>query len=153
MAFHPNGEFAYVINELDSTMNAYGYDAVQGRLDEIETESTLPNGFNGQNSCAHVAVAPSGLFLYGSNRGHDSIVIYSIDASGMLTYVANDSSGGDTPRIFTLDAGGSLMLVANRDTNNVVVFSVDAASGRLTNESEVGVDTPEYVGIVTLPGP
>jgi 6-phosphogluconolactonase len=152
MVFSPNGDFAYVINELDSTMNAYSYDKAQGRLTEIDSDSTLPPGFNGQNTCAEVVVAPSGLFLYGSNRGHDSIVIYAIETNGELTYVANDASGGSTPRNFTLDPTGTVMLVANRDTSNVVVFSVDGTTGRIVNESEVSVEQPEYVGVVMLPG-
>jgi 6-phosphogluconolactonase len=153
MAFSPNGSFAFVINELDSTMNSYSYDAAQGRLTEIDSESTLPQGFNGQNTCAEVVVAPSGQFVYGSNRGHDSIVIYAIEATGELTYVANDPSGGSTPRNFTIDPTGTVMLVANRNTSNVVVFSVDETTGRITNESEVSVQQPEFVGVVYLPGP
>ena len=76
---HPNGRFAYVINELNSTMSAYGYDPAKGTLSELQTLSTLPRDFTGQSSCAEVQIAPSGRFLYGSNRGHDSIVIYAID--------------------------------------------------------------------------
>jgi len=117
--------------------------------------STLPMGTSGNNNTtAEVIVHPNGNFVYGSNRGHDSIVVYSIDgATGRLTLVGHDESGGETPRHFSIEDSGAVMLVANRDTNNVVVFDIDPTSGRLTEVSEVtGVENPEYAAIVTLPG-
>jgi 6-phosphogluconolactonase len=154
LAFHPNGEFAYVIDELDDTMSAYSYDATLGQLQWLQTLSTLPPGTDGtNNTCAEVMVAPSGSFVYGSNRGNDSIVTYSVDAgTGMLTYIGVTPSGGNTPRSFTLSADGKLMLVAN-ESGNVVSFSVNVTSGALTKLLTVDVPTaPQFVGIVSLPG-
>ena len=106
--FHPSGAFAYVINELDSTLTAFGYDAAAGTLTEIETVSTLPEGFAGQSHCADVHVSPSGRFVYGSNRGHDSIVVFAIDGdTGRLDYVGHESTLGRTPRNFAIDPTGT----------------------------------------------
>jgi 6-phosphogluconolactonase len=154
LAFHPTGEYAYLINELDDTMTALRYDT-SGLLTPLHTLSTLPSGTSGNgNTTAEVAVHPRGNFVYGSNRGHDSIVVYSVDGlTGRLTLVGHDSSGGETPRHFSIEEAGEVMLVANRDTNNVVVFDIDQTTGRLTQASEVtGVERPEYAAIVTLPG-
>ena len=154
LAFHPNGKFAYVIDELDDTMSAYSYDATLGRLTWLQTLSTLPPGASGvANTCAEVVVAPSGNFVYGSNRGNDSIATFSVDsASGKLTYLRVTPSGGNVPRSFTLSADGKLLLVAN-ESGNVVSFSVDLASGALTKLSSIAVPkAPQFVGIVTLPG-
>jgi 6-phosphogluconolactonase len=106
------------------------------------------------NSTAEVAVHPTGKFLYGSNRGDDSIVVYTLDqGTGRMTLAGHDASGGQTPRHFSLDDTGTLLFAANRGTNNVVVFSVNLDTGRLTEESEVtGVQQPEFVSLVTLPG-
>jgi 6-phosphogluconolactonase len=154
LAFHPNGKFAYVIDEIDDTMSAYSYDAALGQLTWLQTLSTLPVGTDGtNNTCAEVVVAPSGSFVYGSNRGNDSIVTFSADAtSGKLTYIGVTPSGGTVPRSFTLSVDGKLMLVANQ-SGNVVSFSVDVATGGLTKLSSIDVPkAPEFVGIVTLPG-
>jgi 6-phosphogluconolactonase len=154
MAFHPNGKFAYVIDELDSTMSAYSYDATLGQLTSLATLSTLPAGTsNVGNTCAEVVVAPSGNFVYGSNRGNDSIVTFSVDsATGKLTYIGVTPSGGNVPRSFTLSADGNLLLVAN-ESGNVTSFSVDMASGALSKLSSIDVpQKPQFVGIVTLPG-
>jgi 6-phosphogluconolactonase len=155
-AFHPNGQFAYLINELDDTMTAFAYDATTGRLTTIHSLSTLPGGMSsGSNSTAEVAVHPTGKFLYGSNRGDNSIVVYTLDqGTGRMTLAGHHPSGGQTPRHFSLDDTGSLLFAANRDTNNVVVFSVNPDTGRLTEESEVtNVQQPEFAGLVTIPGP
>jgi len=152
LAFHPNGKFAYVINELDDTLSAYSYDATLGRLTFLETQSTLPPGTDGAaNSCAEVVVAPSGKFVYGSNRGHDSIVRFSIDDMGKPTFVDTTPSGGDVPRSFTLSVDGELMLVAN-ESGNVTSFSVDTKSGALTKLLSLDVpQKPQFVGIAYLP--
>ncbi len=155
LAFHPNGAFAYLINELDDTMTALSYDAATGRLTPIHTLSTLPTGANGaSNSTAEVVVHPTGKFLYGSNRGDDSIVVYTLDpTTGRMTLAGHDPSGGRTPRHFSLDDTGTVMLVANRDTSSVVVFNVNANTGRLTQASSVtGLAQPEYAALVRLPG-
>jgi len=154
MAWHPNGKFAYVIDELDDTMMAYSYNATLGQLTWLQTLSTLPAGTDGSNNtCAEVVVAPSGNFVYGSNRGNDSIVTYSVDgASGQLKYIGVTPSGGNTPRSFTLSADGKLMLVAN-ESGNVTSFSVDTTTGALSRLSSVAAPVaPQFVGIFTLPG-
>ncbi len=144
LAFHPSGRYVYVINEIDSTLTTFAYDAAEGTLSEIQSVSTLPDGFSGANSCADVHVAPSGRFVYGSNRGHDSIVIYAIDAgTGRLSYVAHESTRGRNPRNFFLDPTGTILLAANQDSDNVVAFRVDPETGRLAHAGTVAeVSTP-----------
>ena len=132
-AFHPGGRYAYVINELDSTVTAFAYDAARGALREVQTLPTLPAGFSGSNSCADIHVAPSGRFLYGSNRGHDSIALFGIDGrSGKLRAVGHEPTQGKTPRNFALDPTGTFLLAANQDTDNVVIFRINKRTGGLT---------------------
>lgn len=132
MVFHPGGQLAYVINELDSTITAFQYDASAGQLHTLETVSTLPAGYTGENGCAEITVSEDGRYLYGSNRGHDSIVVYAIDSdSGKLSVVEHVSTQGGHPRHFALTPGGSFLIAANRDSNNVVTFRVDRSTGRL----------------------
>jgi 6-phosphogluconolactonase len=152
LAFHPKGKFAYVINELQSTVTALSYDAVSGTLQELQTLSTLPKGFSGQNDTAEVAVHPSGKFLYGSNRGHDSIAVFAINSrNGTLALVENVSTGGKTPRNFEIDPTGSRLFVANQDSGNIVVFRIDPKSGRLTPTGQVlDVPTPVCVKFVSV---
>lgn len=133
LAFDPNGRFAYLISEIGQTMTAFTYDAARGALQEIQTLSTLPEGFSGQNTTAEVEVHPSGKFLYGSNRGHDSIVVYAIDeATGKLTFVEHQSTQGKGPRNFAIDPTGQWLFAANQGTDNIVTFRVDPKTGRLT---------------------
>ncbi|HEY89226.1 MAG TPA: lactonase family protein [Thermoflexia bacterium] len=131
--FHPNGQYAYLINEMGNTIIAFAYDADAGALTELQTVPTLPADFAGDNTTADIHVAPSGKFLYGSNRGHNSIVVYALDAAtGQLTYVAHTSTEGQTPRNFAIDPTGTFLLVANQDSDNIVVFRIDATTGQLT---------------------
>ena len=131
-AFHPNGKHAYVINELDYSVTAFAYKPASGTLTDIQTITTLPNGFEGSNSCAEVRVHPNGKFLYGSNRGHDSIVVYQIDsAKGTLTFVEHETADIKTPRNFNIDPMGKFCLVANQGKNSVVVFQIDQETGAL----------------------
>ena len=131
--FHPNGEYLYVINELDSSLTTFKYNAAQGTLTAFESVSTLPRDFSGTSYCADVHVSQSGRFLYGSNRGHDSIVVFAIDArTGRLNLVEHVSTEGKWPRNFAIDPAGRFLLVANQRTDNVVVFRIDAQTGRLT---------------------
>lgn len=133
LTLHPTGKFLYVINELDSTMTAFRYNEVNGTLTHIDTVSTLPGDFSGVSYCADVHISPSGKFLYGSNRGHNSIVVFEIDPrSGKLKLVQHVSTQGNWPRNFTLDPSGRFLLVANQRSDNVVTFSVDRSTGRLT---------------------
>jgi 6-phosphogluconolactonase len=136
--FHPGGQFAYVINELDSTFTAFAYEGATGTLKEIQSVSTLPEGFKGSSHCADVHVSPSGRFLYGSNRGHDSIVIYAIDeATGRLTFVGHEPTQGKTPRNFAIDPTGTYLLAANQDTDTIVTFRIDPQTGKLSATGHV----------------
>ena len=150
VVFHPSGAFAYLINELDSTMTAFRYDAARGALEPLQTLSTLPADFAGRSTCAEVQIAPSGAYLYGSNRGHDSLVIYAVDqARGTLTCVGHQSTLGRIPRNFCVTPEGDYVLAANQDTDNLVVFRLDRASGRLTPTGvEVEVPTPVCVKVL-----
>jgi 6-phosphogluconolactonase len=132
LAFHPDGRFVYVINELDSTITVFESNADHGALAEIETVSTLPPKFDGQNTTAEIAVHPNGQFLYGSNRGHDSIAVFEIDRNtGKLTYVEHQSTGGRTPRHFELTPRGERLIIANQNTDNMLVCQVAPKTGRL----------------------
>ncbi|MGB6386614.1 MAG: lactonase family protein [Terriglobales bacterium] len=138
LAFHPNGHFAYVINELTSTVTAFTYDPSRGTLQKLNTVSTLPKGFTGANDGAEIHVHPSGKFLYASNRGHDSIALFSIDShTGTLTLVDHFPTQGKTPRDFDIDPTGKFLFVANQDTNNIVVFRIDPDNGRLTSTGQI----------------
>jgi 6-phosphogluconolactonase len=152
-AFHPSGEYAYLINELDSTLTAFRYDADQGRLDTVQTLSTLPPDFEGENTCADLHLSPSGRFLYGSNRGHDSIAAFRVDeATGQLTAVGHTSTEGRTPRNFGIDPTGRYLLAANQDSDTIVSFRVDALTGALAPTGEVTkVPMPVCVLFVPLP--
>jgi 6-phosphogluconolactonase len=142
--FHPNGKFAYVINELDSTLTAFRYDAARGALNSTEAVSTLPQGFTGTSYCADLHFSPSGKFLYGSNRGHNSIVVFGVDGgTGKLTYVEHADTQGKTPRNFTIDPTGRFLLVANQQTDTVVTLRIDPSTGRLKPTGQVSeVPTP-----------
>lgn len=148
--FHPNGRFAYVINELDSTVTALEYESAAGRLRVLASVSTLPPGFSGANTTADVHVHPSGKFLYGSNRGHDSIAIFAIRADGTLQALGHQSTRGKTPRNFALDPAGQYLLAANQDSDTVVVFRIDAQTGLLSPIGEP-VAVPRPVCVRFLP--
>jgi 6-phosphogluconolactonase len=134
-AIHPNGRFAYVINELNCTVTAFTRDTTRGGLTMTQTISTLPVGEKvlSAYSTAELLVHPSGKFLYGSNRGHDSIVVFKIDEkTGRLTYVENVPTQGSTPRGFGIDPTGTFLVAANQRSDSVVVFRIDRQTGRLT---------------------
>jgi 6-phosphogluconolactonase len=145
--FHPSGRYVYVINEIGSTLSAFAYDASAGTLRELQTLSTLPEGFGGENGCADVHVTPSGRFVYGSNRGHDSLAGFAIDqATGKLTRVGWTSTQGQTPRNFGIDPTGTLLLAANQDTCTIAAFRIDSETGQLTPlGSPSSVPTPVCV--------
>ena len=144
LAFHPGGRYAYVINEMKCTMTAFSYDPERGELKELQTLSTLPAGetVKPDYSTAEVEAHPSGKFLYGSNRGHNSIAVFAIDeTAGKLAYVENVSTQGRTPRSFGIEPAGRYLLAANQDSDSVIVFRIDPKTGRLTptgNRVEVG---------------
>jgi len=153
--FHPNGRFAYVINELDLTMTAYAFDAKAGLLRELQILPTLPPAADKVGaSAADVHVHRTGRFLYGSNRGHNSIVIYRLADDGRMTLVGHESRGINRPRNFTIDPTGTLMLVANQDSASVTIFRIDQNKGTLDpvgTPVPVGAN-PSFVGVVMLPG-
>ena len=133
LAFHPNGKFVYVVNELQSSITAFAYDASRGTLRKLKTVSTLPKNFSGSNDTAEIKVHPSGKFLFASNRGHDTIAVFSIDSkTGAITLADHFPTQGKTPRNFEIDPTGKLLFVANQDTNNIAVFQIDSNNGRLT---------------------
>ena len=137
LALHPNGKYLYVINELDSSLTTFKYNSSNGTLTAFETVSTLPRDFSGTSYCADVHVSSAGRFLYGSNRGHNSIVVFAIDPrTGRLKLVEHVSTEGKWPRNFTIDPSERFLLVANQHTDNLVVFRIDPQSGRLTPASQ-----------------
>jgi 6-phosphogluconolactonase len=136
-AFHPSGRFAYVINELASTIVAFRYEAQSGNLTPLQTISTLPEGFLESSSTAEIVVHPSGRFVYGSNRGHDSVAVFQVHAeTGELTRVQIELTQGQTPRNFVVDPTGKFLLAENQGSNTIVVFRIDPQSGRLTPTGE-----------------
>jgi 6-phosphogluconolactonase len=136
--FHPTAPYAYVNNELDSTVTTYRFDSERVGLDPLQTISTLPADFTAKNTTAEIAVAPSGRFVYVSNRGHDSVAIFAVDAAtGLLTPAGWAPAQGKTPRFFALDPTGTSLYVANQNSDTIVAFRVDPASGALTPTGQV----------------
>lgn len=150
MAFHPNGRYAYLITEMGNAIITFTYDAARGTLDARQTVPALPVDFTGQSTCADIHVAPSGKFLYGSNRGHDSIVIYAIDAqTGLLVYTEHMPSLGKTPRNFAIDPTGTYLFAAHQDSDSIVTFRIDAETGQLAPTGRVtNVPMPVCVRIL-----
>ena len=145
-AFSPDGKIVYIINELDSTLDRFAYS--NGRLTWKQSVSTLPDDFSGENSCAHVVVSSDGRFVYGSNRGHDSIAIFPVEgAAGELGPASFVASGGRTPRGFAIDPSGRWLLAANQSSNNMFVFARDHESGGLTPTGQE-IELPAPVCIV-----
>jgi 6-phosphogluconolactonase len=155
IAFHPNGKLAYLINETNSTITAYAFDPSAGTLGEIETQTTLPAGFTGTNTAAEIWVHPSGAWLFGSNRGDDSIAVFAIDpATGKMTAKGHTKTGGQTPRDFTLDRTGTWLYAANQASGSIVPFRFDASQGTLTAvAAPVTLTSPSFVGLVRLAAP
>lgn len=151
-AFHPVKPYGYVINELGSTITAFAYDGEAGTLTEIQTVPTLPDSYEGENACADIHISPDGRFLYGSNRGHDSIAVYAIDGeNGRLSLIEHVFVQGRHPRNFALSPDGRFVLVANRDTDNIVTFARDEKTGRLTpTGDELAVSKPVCIQFLVL---
>ncbi|UJF35455.1 lactonase family protein [Paenibacillus hexagrammi] len=143
-ALHRTLPYGYVINELNSTIIAFAYDEEKGQLTELQTVATLPEDYTGDNATADIHISPDGRFLYGSNRGHDSIVVFEIDSSsGKLSYVEHSSTLGGHPRNFGISPDGKFLLVANRDGNNIVTLARDGATGKLQpTGGELSVSKP-----------
>jgi len=153
-AFHPGGRFGYVISEMANTVTAFAYDADRGALTEIQTISTLPPSFQGKSYTAEVQVHPSGKFLYGSNRGHDSIAIFTVDpATGRLTAAGHQATLGKNPRNFAIDPTGTYLLAENQDSDSIVVFRIDPATGDLKQVGEpLAVPMPVCIRMIPKPG-
>jgi 6-phosphogluconolactonase len=138
LAFRPAGDVAYSLNEIDSTLTVFAYDASRGGLRELQTLSTLPAGYADRNTAAEVIVHPSGKFLYASNRGHHSLAVFAVAADGRVQLVTHVPCGGRTPRGFAVDPKGLWLITANQDTHNLAVFSIDSVTGipAATGQSE-----------------
>lgn len=151
VTFAPNNKYAYSVNELKSTVTAFTFDSSRGVLKAFQTTSTLPGNFNGQNDTAEIHEAPNGKFVYASNRGHDSIAVFAVEQStGRLTLIRNFSILGKTPRDFELDPAASHLLAAGQDSNNIVVFRINAQTGALT-PTGTSVNVPAPVGLAFVP--
>jgi 6-phosphogluconolactonase len=150
LAFHPNGKWLYAVQELSNEVVAFRWDARKGELTQFQQVKTLPADFTGQNTAAEIGIPRDGRFLYTSNRGHDSIVVYSVDSgSGELTLRQRVPSRGKVPRYFTFDPTEKWLIVSNQEAGNVAVFSVDAKNGEL---QPVGapVTLPKPMAVVFL---
>jgi 6-phosphogluconolactonase len=146
-AFGTDGRTLYVINELSSTLTVYAYDSASGELSPRQTVSSLPEGFDGKNTCAQVVVSPDGRFVYGSNRGHNSIATWAIGDGGEVTLAGHEPTQGTDPRNFAIDPSGRWLLAANQRSDTIVHFRRDAESGLLTATGQV-TQVPTPVAIV-----
>jgi 6-phosphogluconolactonase len=150
LAFHPNARWAYLISEMEPTISVFSYES-DGVLKPLQTVSTLPDKYTGFKSGGEVQVHPSGKFVYGSNRGHDSIAVFSLDdKTGKLTFVEQQGTGGKTPRHFSFDPTGKWLLGENQDSDNIVIFRVDLQTGKLSPTGEsVEVGSPVCIQFVS----
>jgi len=153
-AFHPNGKFGYVINEITLTVTVFGWNEGQGRLNELQTITTLPEERAKGMSTAEVQVHPSGKFLYGSNRGHNTIAVFAIDPeSGKLKAVQHQSTLGKTPRNFGIDPTGQFLIAANQSSGDVFTFRIDQTTGKLTPTGQkIEIPMPVCVKFLELNG-
>ena len=153
-SFHPNGKFGYVINEIDLTVTAFSWNGKAGTFKEIQTISTLPPGVKRgeQMSTAEVRVGMRGRFLFGSNRGHNTIVSYKIDRkTGKLTYDGNYDTGGKTPRNFGLDPSGRFLLAENQGSGTIHVLKINRKTGELDETgSVINVPSPVCVRMMAI---
>jgi 6-phosphogluconolactonase len=149
LIFYNNSGYAYVVNELNSTITAFVVDHELGRLSEIQTISTIPNNFSGTNWAADIHIRND--FLYASNRGHNSIAIFKIDRkTGKLQPVKCESVQGKTPRNFAIDPTGKFVLVANEDTNNITCFKINNTTGDLEYTGfDLQVPMPQCIKFIT----
>jgi len=150
LAFHPGARFVYVLNEMAATITVFDYDSEKPALSELQSISMLPENFKGSNTGAEIQIHPSGKFVYGSNRGHDSIAVFSVDAkTGKLAFVQHQSTQGKTPRHFTIDPAGKWLLAENQDSDNIVIFRIDQDSGKLSPTGDkVEVGSPVCIQFV-----
>ncbi len=149
--FDANGRHGYAISELASTVTTFDWNAKRGTLREVQSISTLPADFQGENTTAEIAIHPSGRFLYGSNRGANSLALYTINKAGTLTAAGQFPTGGRTPRSFAIDPTGRWLLAANQDTNDIFVFRIDQKTGALTPTGQ-RVQVSQPVCVLFVPG-
>lgn len=149
-AFHPTLPLLFVINELSSTISVFEWDGTNGHLDAKGEYSTLPDGFTGNSSTAQILVHPNGRFVYGSNRGHDSIAVFALSSDGQLALVEHVPTRGQVPRNFALDPSGRWLIAANQRSNTLAVFSVDPQTGRLAPRGDL-VETGSPVAVLFMP--
>jgi len=150
LAFHPDGQHAYVVDELTSTINALDFDPKTGTMHSVQTVSTLPAGSSGQNDTAEIEVLPNGKFVYASNRGHNSIAVFAVDAkTGKLTSIQDVPTQGKTPRNFQIDPTGTRLFVANQESGNIVAFTINPKTGHLTPTGDtLKVPTPVCIKFI-----
>jgi 6-phosphogluconolactonase len=148
LAIHPGGKLVYVVNELDLTVTACKRDGRSGKLTPFQTITTLPRPKTDADSCADIHVAPSGKFLYASNRGHDSIAIFALDADGVMTAIGHEPTQGKTPRNFGLSSDGSLLLAGNQGSGTIVSFAVDKKTGKLSAIAQAKIPAPVCIKVV-----
>src|SRR5436190_5799574 len=148
---HPSGRYVYVLTELSSHVAMFAWNASAGTLVQRQSVSTLPAGTSVENSTAEIVVHPTGRYVYASNRGHDSIAAFAVDArTGRLTLLNNTSTQGSTPRNFALDPSGRWLLAANQRSNSVVTFAIDVSTGAL-KPIGASIDVPRPVCIAFVP--
>ncbi len=136
-AFSPDGKFLFVVSELNSTVTAFAYDSANGTLKDLQVVSTLPSDFHGRNDTAEITVHPNGKWLFASNRGRDTIAVFTIDpASGALQPVGEFPTGGKEPRHFVIDPTGHFLLAENQNSNSIVVFRINPTTGALAPTGE-----------------
>ena len=153
MVFRPDGKFAYVLNELNSTLSVFSYDAATGKLTEVQTESTLPPYFDGKNTTAEIGMHPSGRWVYTSNRGNETVVLFDIDKEkGTVSYVEEQNTGGKKPRHFGIQPSAKHLVIANQDTDTLLICRIDDGNGRL-KPSGVFAHAPTPVCAVFVPAP
>jgi 6-phosphogluconolactonase (cycloisomerase 2 family) len=152
VVFHPHRPYAYLVNEADSTVNAYHWDAARGQLKAFQRVGTTPDTYVGDNSGAEIAILPSGKFVYASNRGHDSVVIYAVDeATGRIEAVGWESTQGKKPRFFGLNPDCSRLYAANEDGHTIVEFTIDPATGKLAPTGQiVETGSPASIAFATV---
>lgn len=150
--FHPNGKFAYIITELSSEIIALEYSPSKCNFREIQYISTLPDSYNNENLGGAIHISPDGHYLYASNRGHDSIAVFSIDSlSGKLKLISHSSTEGLYPRDFSIDPTGRFLIVANQNSNNIVTFLIDKATGKLTQINDSAfIPNPVCIKFLTV---
>ena len=150
IVFHPEGRFVYLVNEISNTVTVFSYDPATAGMAELQTVSTLPEGYSQRTHCAEIRIDPSGRFLYASNRGHDSIAVFDVGADGTLKFKGVEQRGIKNPRNFNITPDGRFCLVASQDAGSVEVFRINADTG-LMEEScgRVSIDKPVCIRFFT----